>query len=114
VPIALYLPAVQAAREAARRMQRVNDFKQLGLALHNDESANGVLPPQQVLSFTGTTVAWKSIWEVSSRIAPFLEPSGASGPSWNLGRAGRATLSSLEAPPKSVARPARPGFPRGG
>jgi prepilin-type N-terminal cleavage/methylation domain-containing protein/prepilin-type processing-associated H-X9-DG protein len=71
--IALLLPAVQAAREAARRIQCVNNIKQLGLAIHNYESSQGVLPPQQVLQFTGTTVSWKSQWGVTSRIAPFLE-----------------------------------------
>jgi prepilin-type N-terminal cleavage/methylation domain-containing protein/prepilin-type processing-associated H-X9-DG protein len=73
VLIALLLPAVQAAREAARRVQCINNLKQFGLGLHNYESVAGVLPPPYVQTGSGTAITWNNGWSAHGRILPFME-----------------------------------------
>jgi prepilin-type N-terminal cleavage/methylation domain-containing protein len=79
VLVALLLPAVQSAREAARRAQCTNNLKQIGLGLANYEGVTGALPPSNVLLGSGNTVLWRNGFSVHGRILPFLEM----GPAFN-------------------------------
>lgn len=73
--IALLLPAVQQAREAARRTQCKNNLKQIGLALHNYLDVNNGFPPSFVSDVTtaGTNPTNGGEWSAHARLLPYLE-----------------------------------------
>ena len=72
--IALLLPAVQAAREAARRMQCANNLKQIALALHGYHEVHGSLPYAAGSCCYGNPEAAGGIW--TTMILPQLEQQG--------------------------------------
>jgi prepilin-type N-terminal cleavage/methylation domain-containing protein len=76
--VALLLPAVQAAREAARRMSCSNNLKQIGLALHNYEGTYNTLPMGTSIPGAGQGVANNAA--THALILPFFEASNT----WSL------------------------------
>jgi len=78
--VGLLLPAVQAAREAARRMQCSNNLKQIGLSVHNYESANKRIPHGSV-DDDPREMAPRRLWEAGNhrkgtvlvKLLPFME-----------------------------------------
>lgn len=69
--VALLLPAIQAARESARRMSCQNNLKQIALAVDNYQSAYGTFPPSCALPPGRIGDSWSA----QARILPFLEQS---------------------------------------
>ena len=72
VLIALLLPAVQQAREAARRTQCKNNLKQMGLAMHNYHDVYGMFPPGGLAAVAG---GWGMSWYV--RLLPYVDQAPA-------------------------------------
>lgn len=70
VLVSIALPAVQQAREAARATQCRNNLKQIGLAVHNYQSAHGLFPPGSIPSRPGS-------WSVQGRLLPYLDQGNA-------------------------------------
>jgi prepilin-type N-terminal cleavage/methylation domain-containing protein len=77
--MALLLPAVQAVRETARRMQCGNHLRQLGVAVHNYELTFGGLPPAALIDTLPNGSVWVSYLGPHARILPFIEQNNVSG-----------------------------------
>lgn len=75
VLVALLLPAVQQAREAARRSQCKNNLKQLGLALHNYHETHNLFPPGYVdgRGSSATIPAFTAHWTWTAFLLPFVD-----------------------------------------
>lgn len=73
--VGLLLPAVQAARESARRVQCQNHLKQVALACHNYHSAFKKFPASVVVDLGVSSTGNNGSWGVHGRILPFLEES---------------------------------------
>ena len=75
--IALLLPAVQAARESARRGQCMNNLKQSALAVHQFQLVKGTYPPSMMWNnVVGSTL---NDWSVWARVTPYIEESELAG-----------------------------------
>ncbi len=95
IMVGLLLPAVQAAREAARRMSCSNNLKQIGLAVHGFHDTYHGMPPQATYTIGSTF----SGYSVHARVLPFLEQSNiADRVDFGLGYAAQPDICKLKIP----------------
>ncbi|QDU39104.1 putative major pilin subunit [Maioricimonas rarisocia] len=94
--IALLLPAVQQAREAARRSQCKNNLKQLGLALHNYHDAFETFPPGYVDQGAQLTEAGRGNWTWSAMLLPYVDQT----PLFRILNVGDSTVSAILSDPE--------------
>jgi len=100
VLIALLLPAVQQAREAARRTQCKNNLKQLGLAMHNYHDTHRVLPPAYFPGrmVDGSLHQWRG-WSGQALMLPYLDQTPLYNlANFNLGIIGDGATESINIP----------------
>jgi prepilin-type N-terminal cleavage/methylation domain-containing protein/prepilin-type processing-associated H-X9-DG protein len=123
VLIGLLLPAVQAAREAARRAQCVNNLKQIGIALHNYHDAHQALAPGYISAILpgvtdacnqdvekGQSVDLGPGWAWGSMILPFMEQQPLyNAINFNLSVAYRANDTGSQTPLAAYLCPSDPG-----
>ncbi|MDR0520669.1 MAG: DUF1559 domain-containing protein, partial [Planctomycetaceae bacterium] len=116
--IALLLPAIQVAREAARKMQCSNNMKQWGLSLHNYHDANGVLPKNRVPRAPAVAAPpsdgdynTRGRWSPNYLLLPFMEQqayyesinTGSAGNPWELPKDSTPALSMFSCPSDGAA-----------
>jgi len=75
--VALLLPAVQQAREAARRASCKNNLRQIGIALHNYQETNSRFPPSFVTTPEENAAGIGASWSIHGRLLPYLEQENA-------------------------------------
>ena len=75
--VALLLPAVQQAREAARRTSCRNNLKQIGLALHNYLDAYSAFPPSFCTTAHENSAGTGASWSIHARLLPYVDQAGA-------------------------------------